>query len=75
MDHSDFWTSIIAAGIVFTLAFPSMLPSPPGVPDPYGAFRLLLMVGPLAMVTLALIERRRTAGERGDLDRPLEFEE
>jgi len=60
MERSDFWTTVIAAILIFLAASPSLLPVGEGQTDNYGAFRLLLVAGPLAMVMLAIIGRRRS---------------
>jgi hypothetical protein len=57
MDKPDSWTTVVAAVVVFVAASPSLIPPGPGLTDNYGAMRVLLVLGPVAMVTLALIGR------------------
>lgn len=70
MDRSDFWTTVVAAVVVFVAASPSLLPAGEGQTDNYGVLRWLLLAGPLAMVVLAVIGRRRSVepGQRGAPD-------
>jgi hypothetical protein len=73
MERNDFWTTVIAAVLVFLAASPSLLPAGEGQTDNYGPLRWLLVAGPLAMVVLAVIGRRRPVepsqkGESGEHD-------
>ena len=60
MERNDFWTTVIAAALVFVAAFPSLLPAGEGQVDNYGPNRWLLLAGPLLMMVLAVIGRRRS---------------
>lgn len=71
MERNDFITTVVAAVFVFLAALPSLLPVAEGQTDNYGPLRWLLVAGPLAMVVLAVIGRRRSAepsqkGESGE---------
>lgn len=70
MGRNDFWTTVIAAVLVFVAASPSLLPAGEGQTDNYGPLRWLLVAGPLAMVLLAVIGRRRSlaSGQVGEPD-------
>lgn len=59
MEKNDFWTTIIAAVLVLVASSPSLVPPAPGLNDNYGALRVLLLIGPAAMVILALVGRFR----------------
>lgn len=56
----DSWTTFIIAVIVFLASIPAILPPAEGAPDNYGAMRLLLIIGPIAMIVLAWLERQRS---------------
>jgi hypothetical protein len=70
MERNDFWTTVVAAVLVFVAASPSLLPPGGGQTDNYGPMRWLLLAGPLAMVVLAVLGRRLSAapGHTGELD-------
>lgn len=70
MERHDFWTTVVAAVLIFLSVFPSILPVAAGQTDIYGANRWLLVAGPLAMVVLAILGRRRSvdSARRGEPD-------
>jgi hypothetical protein len=58
MNKNDFWTTIIAAISALLAASPTLIAPSPAIGDQYGALRILLLIGPVAMIVLAFMGRR-----------------
>ena len=54
MDRHDFWTHIIVAAVTFLAMLPALLPPWQGSGD---YFKVILIVGPFAMLALAGLGR------------------
>ena len=63
MNSNDFWTSIVLAVAMFLVSLPVILQPWEGIANNHGPFKLLLILGPLAMIVLAWLGRRRASAE------------
>jgi hypothetical protein len=62
MDRSDFTTHIVVALSCFLATLPALMSPPQGPKDIY---KVLFVLGPMAMVTLAVYGRRKEVAARG----------